>query len=319
MVTIVVLLDHQYDEERKPQVQNVPASDWSDWPYGEMQLLQAKSAQWMCEAEPQWIYAVAKQTDWCCSEACERKRDTNKSGHVSGLGANPSNADIMAAIEKLTESIEFCSVKYDTVVSKLESIESRMDRIEKENESLRSQLRKQGDTQKNIKKYTSQKALECNVIIAGVQNEVDTNDAVQKIASKLDGCQNICESVTKSARLFAQLNSTAGNTGKVTEKIPIVVTFASVEKKCTFIAAFKKKQALLASECSLPGGTSNIVCMEQLSKFNYDLLKEARTLKEAGIVKFVWFQNSSVLVRKDENSKIIRISSTADIEKVKTS
>lgn len=267
--------------------------------------------------------SVSKQPQWCCSSLCKQQLDAASKKNDGGVGdipENPTNRDLLVAIRDLSKSQQFLGEKYDDVIEKIETImqqygemEKRVTSLEKENDSLKRQLKTQGDSQKQHKGRVSQKELECNAVITGVPNDIEEKEALRKIADKIDETIKVDDCVVKATRLYA-VNENGQNAAT---KIPVVVSFASIDAKAKFLAAFKKKRLLTADECGVSGGDAKIVVMEQLSNYNFQLLKEARKLKEAGTVKFVWFQNSNVLVRKDENARIFRIACNEDLAKFK--
>lgn len=55
---------------------------------------------------------------------------------------------------------------------------------------------------------------------------------------------------------------------------------------------------------------------EKLTKFNLDLIREARKRRQSGLVKFAWHQNGSVLIRRAENGPIERIRCVNDLDRI---
>lgn len=110
---------------------------------------------------------------------------------------------------------------------------------------------------------------------------------------------------------------------KVIDKIPILVKFSSGDGKEGFLKAAKKnKCAYTALECGLANDgdsdavkNAKIIVKEHVDANNMSLLKEAKKLKASGKILFAWFQNSSVLIRKEADSKITKIKSMDDIGK----
>lgn len=56
-----------------------------------------------------------------------------------------------------------------------------------------------------------------------------------------------------------------------------------------------------------------IYIQNRLTPFNQELLQDARKFKLDNNYKFVWFQNTDVLLKESDSSKIIRIRSKADL------
>ena len=55
---------------------------------------------------------------------------------------------------------------------------------------------------------------------------------------------------------------------------------------------------------------------ERLTKMKRMLFSQTRSAAKEKQYKFVWLSNSDILVRKNEDSKIIKIKSAHDIEKL---
>ena len=62
--------------------------------------------------------------------------------------------------------------------------------------------------------------------------------------------------------------------------------------------------------------SSNIRIKNNLSPSNKSLLQRAMKLKDDGIVTFVWEKDCNILVRVQKNSKVVKIKSLRDIEKL---
>lgn len=256
---------------------------------------------------------------WLCSDECETV--FNKANHNSDkvdIPDNPSNRDILLAIQELKQSQGFLSDKYDLLTGKIDSavkrfeaLDKRITTLEKENVSLKSQLSKQQNSDRQDNSHNLQKDLLCNIILSGVPNEVaDVPDAVMKVATFVDDAFTQAN-ILKAERLF---EPTAGKADKkVIDKIPIVITMVSETAKVDLVKSFRKKVTVLAEEAGIPGGQSKLIFKEHMTSFNVKLMQEAKKRKQDGKLKFVWFQNSSVLVRKDETSKIVKVTSPQDL------
>lgn len=267
---------------------------------------------------------MTNKSEWICSQACKKKRDKQSNGDT--LPSDPSNRDIFAAIKEVQKSQSFMSDKYDELVAKVDHVldelrvaKCRIDNLEKENAILKTKMNhinthKENDTQKD---------LNCNVIISGVSNDFnDVEEAFGKVSNVVDGNFSAADHVVKIERLFQQSTKEGGQPAKVIDKIPILVKFSSNDGKESFLKAAKKNKCIFtALECGLANDgdvdavkNTKIIIKEHVNAANMRLLKEAKKLKEGGKVQFVWFQNSSVLIRKAADSKITKIKSLEDIE-----
>lgn len=273
--------------------------------------------------------AVKKQPNWVCSDKCKKSTEDKRKSNADSLPNNPTNRDILLAIKEMQSSQSFMSDKYDELLTKVDSLldqfdvlEGRINSLEKENAKIKSQLNRQNVVKGNV----TQKELNCNVVISGIRNVNDSMEAVEKVSNVMGEGRNVGGNVVKAERLFQQANTNVANGNqqqKVIDKIPIVVKFVSENAKDVFMKAAKKnKYVYTALECGFATENeadeiknSKIIIKDHISATNMRLLKEAKQLKTSGKVQFVWFQNSSVLVRKDCHAKIIKINSSDDFEK----
>lgn len=264
---------------------------------------------------------VKNAPNWTCSKKC--KSSIDRQAEKEMLPDNPTNRELLIAIREIQASQSFLGNKHDElsekigdVLTRFEKLEQRVVRLEEENALLKSKIGRQVTQNINSK----QKELTTNIIVSGIPNSVaDIVEAFDKLAAQVDVNFDRGEKVVKVERLFEQpkmANDDNGGNRKAIDKIPLLVQFNTEDDKTKFLKAAKlNKYSYLAAECGIAtqDADARIFVKDHLSSFNFKLLKEARKLKEAGKAQFVWFQNSSVLVRKEENSKIFKIKSQEDI------
>lgn len=178
---------------------------------------------------------------------------------------------------------------------------------------MKLKLSRHANVQPNLNTLDVQKSLDCSVIISGLANDAgDLNGNVTKILTA--AVENFdAATISKSERLFRQDDASP----KTIDKIPIIVTMTTSDAAIKVVKDFRKKGALTAEECTVPGGQSRLYIKHQLTPLNLTIMKEARKLKVDGKLKFVWFQNSSVLVRVEETAKIQKILTIDDLLKFK--
>lgn len=264
---------------------------------------------------------MPNKSAWVCL-ACKKKPDNPpKSNHSP---AEPSNREILEAIKELQQSQSFMSDKYDELVEKVDDAleelkvaKCRIDKLEKENAILKKQMN-------NSNESDTQNKLNCNLIISGVSNDLkDVAEVFKKVSNVVDDKFVATDHIVKIERLFQQSTKDGAKSTKVIDKIPILVKFSSDGSKEGFLKAAKKNKCVYtALECGLAndGDTdalknAKIIVKEHVDAANMSLLKEAKKLKASGKILFAWFQNSSVLIRKEADSKITKIKSMDDIGK----
>lgn len=76
----------------------------------------------------------------------------------------------------------------------------------------------------------------------------------------------------------------------------------------------RKANVILLDQLGFKSTRKEVFFYHQLTKFNHELLVAAKTeLKSTNLVKFVWFQNNQVLVRRTSQSSFISVHSKKDV------
>lgn len=149
-----------------------------------------------------------------------------------------------------------------------------------------------------------QQNLGISVEINGVPKSNNENclAVVQTIVKQL----NINATVSKATRIILSDN-----------KCPIIVAkLDTIDMRRDLIRANKVKK-LNANMLSNNWSTDNkIYINERLTKEIRILYSKTRAAAKVSNFKFVWINNADILVRNDEHSKIIRIRSSTDLNKL---
>lgn len=99
---------------------------------------------------------------------------------------------------------------------------------------------------------------------------------------------------------------------------PIIATFNSQHLKQRIYNAKRQHGEIIGNDLGITSGSNAgkkiIISLNIISEY-YHLLQEARKLRQHEY-KFIWYKNHAVHVRKDEQSKIHKISSIDDINKL---
>lgn len=140
------------------------------------------------------------------------------------------------------------------------------------------------------------------IIVRGVNGDENASDAIKKIA------QLVGVGMVDSDIVFANQTAAENKTPTITAKL------SSQHKKAEFIKAAKKKR--LSTQIYGYGGDSKPIYVdEQLTKYTYTLLAQAKQLKKIGI-KHVWVSNGDVLYRQTDDSKTQRILSSHQVKEI---
>ena len=215
--------------------------------------------------------------------------------------------NLNAKMEDLLKSIHFMGNQFDDFNKKLESALTELKYLKIENETIKADNTRLSNEILEIKQKLDtfeQQNLGISVEINGVPKSNNENclAIVQKIVKQLD----ITVTISEATRIILSDN-----------RYPIIVAkLDTTEMRRNLIRANKTKK-LNANMLSTNWSTdSKIYINERLTKDKRILYSKTRSAAKASNFKFVWVNNADILVRKDEHSKIIRIRSSTDLNKL---
>ena len=194
---------------------------------------------------------------------------------------------------KTMESISSSLTILDSLEGKVSNNSENIEKIESEIAKLKSNM-----------EYYEIKRREKNVVITGVP--IRSAESVTNIVLKLAEIMKIelsKDSVEKCCRFQAKSGGIK----------PILVVFNTLHAKSLFLTAYRMKKKISAIDMGYTG-TSTIHIGEHFTSNTHTLLQLARDkLINSGKYKYLWFQNSTILVRGEGDGKIRKIKCEADI------
>lgn len=143
-----------------------------------------------------------------------------------------------------------------------------------------------------------------NMIISGIPEEdgEDLNQILRKVCLKLK--VNIDDSKYKVRRLFTRNSNRNTN---------LLVEFENINIKT---ALFKQIKELTLSKNQIGfnhNSDNPVLFFHQLTSKFLNILSEARKLKDLHNFRYVWYQNSQILIKRLNGSKIYSIKSLKDL------
>lgn len=214
-----------------------------------------------------------------------------------------SKFDIEAEFKKLFR--EIASVKKTVTESKDEilSVKKQLEEMKKENNEVREevvQIRRTNeeleDRINELEKYSRKN----NVIINGIpaENNENVREILNELVDKLEVRVHEYE-INAVHRLPASRN-----------RIPaIIVKFSNNEKKQEFIKQARQKRLKI--------GNTNVYAGDHLMQKAATILREAKVMRNAGEVKYVWTKNGEVFVRTEDGEQSIRVKQLEDLSKLR--
>lgn len=252
------------------------------------------------------INKVLVDGEWFCSTECQNKASEENSAvaYIKPLAENtdPSNADIMKAIlsmsnkfDEMTNQNRVLSDNNKEVFCKFEKTDEKLKTIEDFSSTLRKEV--------NVLK---QDKLEADLVFTGIPllKEEDPSKIVIAVCRVMN--IDVKGSIYNAFRLPGKNH-------------PIIATFNNQHLKQHIYDAKRKHGEIIGNDLGFKGAFSGkkiVISFNIISEY-YHLLQEARKLRQYDY-KFVWFKNNAVHLRKDENSKIHKIFSIEDINKIIT-
>lgn len=215
----------------------------------------------------------------------------------------------MEIIVDIERNTKFYAEKYDELLkqhketldmlkstnNRLQDLQNRFVHLETVNEALECRVRNLEQAERGR-----------NIEIVGVEQKENENikDIITKIATKIN------VGTSEVERAWRLRNLTTKPAAKVPS--PIIVKLRSEAAK----GEWMQNRRLLKnnSDIFLNDSLTPIYINEDLTKYNKDLLWQARQKKKENIFKFVWVKKGRVLCKTDEMSRTLIIQCAADIQ-----
>lgn len=259
------------------------------------------------------------QTHYYCngtSEAIFRKMSKNtKSRIICTICQNKQNTKITTdpmntleeKINELIKSVSFMSEKFDTFETKLESIFKEIKTIKKENEQIKIENERLTKDMNEIKQkieQLEQQNLGVSIEITGIPKTENENcvEIVKRIGQQINTNVNVIE----ARRIVIEKS-----------KSNIIIAKLDTKEMRKQLIRNSKITRLNANMLVKNWPVENkIFINEHLTKEKRILFAKARTAAKEKNYKFIWITNADILMRKDESSKIFRIRTNNDLEKM---
>lgn len=215
--------------------------------------------------------------------------------------------DMKNGLLELTKTINFLAEKYDTLIKELDTVKTENKNAIKQIEELKNANKDKDqiiadleERTENLEQYTRNH----NIEIHGIpqkQNE-DCKNLLLKIAQELDIDMNM-EEMDVAHRVAVRRATTA---------LPIVAQLTTRTKRDELV----KQKVLIIMNNNIEGLQigQKMFISEHLTLKNKNLLRLAKIRARELNYKYVWYKFGKVLVRKNDNTQVIRINNTYELE-----
>lgn len=216
---------------------------------------------------------------------------------------------LQSDVEEMKNSQQFISDEFESVKNTLSghdnairSMSDEINALKEDNSTLRTHLEEVNYEVNALK----QRSLESHLLISNVikTNDENLHDLVERISNYLN--------IPYNATNFLGVSRLASKNQKGVQ--PVLVRCINVCVKEQFMNAIKDRP-LTCEEIGL-GLKQQIYFNHHLTPINQRILGAARKFRKDHHYRFVWFSHGSVFIRKDENSKIIRVNDIQDLPTV---
>ncbi len=221
-------------------------------------------------------------------------------------------------LDKIDEKIDKMEKKQATVNNKIDSLDGYINNIWKENAEIKKEneeiLKRAKESQRkaevaqakidDLEQYGRKAMIEVNGFPR--LDEEDPWKLTLDLAEKLN--------VSVSENEIEACHRISGN-----EKAGIIVEFASRRKRDEFLVAKKKLSGISTKDFGFEvskKGEGRIFINESLTAKRKMLIRDLKSKKEEFNFKYVWSKKGTIFIRRDENSRAIRINSLDDLNKL---
>lgn len=268
-------------------------------------------ALWLCPSCRKT--PASKRTSVIGSISVDHDEDTFTSATAMGILRN-IQSEITSLNKKYDEvltSVNFCSDQisyFEDTMKKFNDKLSQLQKITEENVELKKTVQSLSDRVEVLEQNTRANNLE----IQGVPEKNNENlyDILGKIGDHIQ-C-TISKSMIDSVHRVFQQSQQSKNLPK-----PIIVKFISKQKKEEILASAKNTRSSYNNPIGpgliIDNVSKKLFINEHLTGKNKSLLMKSKNKAKEVNIKYIWVRNGTIFARKDDTSRILKISSEEDL------
>ncbi|KAF0750246.1 Reverse transcriptase domain-containing protein, partial [Aphis craccivora] len=219
---------------------------------------------------------------------CTNCKTTTSKSPKSNAAEIKIGTSMVDNINELMKSVSFMSDQFDNFNNKLDNVMSELKNIKSENQKIVTENKRLSEEVDLLKSKIDE--IE--------QNNLGISVDITEISKKTNTTIDVYEAY--------RINSS------ISKRSLIVAKLATLEMRKNLIRNVKSNK-LTADKMNNGWPKENIYINERLTKLRRTLFYQTKVAATTKEYKFVWLSNGDILVRKNENSKIVRIKSSQDI------
>lgn len=191
------------------------------------------------------------------------------------------------------------------VQKKLVLIEKRQEKEENESKEWKSKIR----GLETLVQELNQKSENCKLELSGFPTNlnVEVNNIARELLSKVDGSHIGQVTAERVSKVY----------GQQTNRTSIVMKFESVEKRNVILNKIKQEKIhLKAGDLLKTGDPTPVYVNEFLTSYYRRLFYEAKKLKMDKKYAYLWVEDGKILLKKTQDSRVVRLTSMEDLGKI---
>lgn len=281
-----------------------------------------------------------KQPECNCDHSAALLAFQNKITEMIASTLETQNQSIITTLEALRQDVN--EFRRD-----LETVNGQIDKLSREHTSLQNDIveLKSTNTTHHVKikdisqdlvvLQTTVKNLKDQLCIKEQQGRINNLEITGIPVTKGENLTNIVHNIANTINYpltttdidyihrVRRFNSSNTKTGSgesavnITSIPNIIVKFTQRKCKNDMLAAVRARRGLTTVNAGLNGPAKPIFINEHLIPQNKLLYKEARLLAKENGYKYIWLSECKILLRKNDTSKILCVSNTTDLAKIK--
>jgi hypothetical protein len=171
--------------------------------------------------------------------------------------------------------------------------------------TLQSELNKVNRELSTLQQYTRKNCI--NIVGVPFEKNENITETIKKISASINFDFN-SNMIDNCHRL----------SNKTNQNFPpqIVVKFCRNIDKEKFLQCKTKKGKLLAGDLGWENNNNIVYINESMSPFNRVLFLKGKELQKQNLLKYVWFRNGNVFVRRNEHSKRMLVTTAQDYDTI---
>lgn len=206
-------------------------------------------------------------------------------------------------VQELCQSVEYLNREVEDIRKENEEMKNEIKELKTENEKIKEEVKTMNKMKEDvnimkIEQYEQEQYMRNkNIEIANVdvcQNE-DIVDTIERIAKQFNISHDLKE-VEKAHRVPTRNPNKTPN---------IVIQFKTREDRDKWIKS--RKKTTTNDDCFKNGNGRKIFINEHMTQYNKNLFWKTKEYARQNQIKFVWFREGKVRMKKDESQKIIQI------------